>query len=378
MINNIPLPQDTRLYETENGAIKEPLLSILSLDSSGNNGSYDNLQNSRYLFSLFNQNSDEINFSFNDKNISCLRSAQYFSLNGFDSGFDFRFLNTQSPTICFFPLVKAQDTEQNVPLTLVSANTYTVSNYLVYLSNTLSENDLVLLKNQTTNSQNVIYRVQNITDGTITLYNDISDTISINSILSQNQNYIFTRVKVVDANGTFYYGLYNTGGYYWVSQTKGLRLPDADYGLSINSELSCNELSTSYFSSVDLQLNQIVAINVLTNGSGSTGGKTTGLYLINKIANGFVFLQPIYPSYVFIHQFCKVKYNIDAQNSNEIWFVNPATTQSENYLYSSVFFNFSIMNISSITSPSLWGKQVGGKYDDILGFTLYTEYINNN
>ena len=36
------------------------------------------------------------------------------------------------------------------------------------------------------------------------------------------------------------------------------------------------------------------------------------------------------------------------------------------------------MNISSITSPSLWGKQVGGKYDDILGFTLYTEYINNN
>lgn len=378
MNNNVPMPQDTKLYEVVNGNIKEPKLSVLSIDGTGSNGAYNDLQNKQYLFTLFNQNNLELNLSFNDKNISCTRSSSYFSLNGFDTGFDFRFLNFTAPSVCFYPLIKAQDFGDNIPLTNIATNTYTLNNYLAYISNTVAVNDLVLLKNQTNNSENVVYRVTAISDGLITLYNDILDPISINSLLTQNQNYIFTRAYVSDSLGEYYYGLYNTGGYYWVSQTKGLQLPDAKYGISLNSEVNCNKILSSYFSSVTLQLNDIIAINVLTDGSGSVGGKTSGLYSITKIENGYIFLQPIYPSYIFIHQFTKVYYNLDTQNYNEIWFVNPSTTGNTNHLYSSLFFNFSIINLSGVTSPNYWAKQVGGKYDQILGFTLYDENQNNN
>jgi len=300
-------------------------------------------------------------------------------LNGFDQGFDFRFLNYSSPTVCFFPLIAATDLNTNVTLTSIGSNYYQILSYSSFLSNTVVENDLVLLKNQTSNSQNKVYKVTSVTGITITVYDDSSDSVSINYLLSQDQSYIFTRAKVSDQYGDSYYGLYNTGGYYWVSQTSSLKLPDADFGITLNNELSENKLNSSIFSGLTLELNKIVAINVLTNGSGSIGGKTSGLYLINKIANGFVYVQPIYPDYVFIHQFFKVLYDTNTQSSNVIWYVNPATVSTSNYLYSSVFFNFSTLNITAVVSnPLLWAKQVGGANSSVLGVCLYTSYANNN
>jgi hypothetical protein len=101
--------------------------------------------------------------------------------------------------------------------------------------------------------------------------------------------------------------------------------------------------------------------------------------LITKIVNGFVYIQPIYPDYVFIHQFFEVGYDLTTLSSNVIWYVNPATVTSSNYLYSSVFFNFLTLNISSVTNtPSLWARQVGAASDTVLGVTIYTRLVNNN
>jgi hypothetical protein len=317
--------------------------------------------------------------SFDDKNVSSIRNSTYYSLNGFDRGFDYRFLNYNSPTVCFFPLVSATDKSTNVTLTAIGSNYYQIASYTSVLSNTLNLNDLILLKNQTTNSENKIYRVTTITGINLTVYDDSSDTASVNSLLTQNQSYIFTRVKVSDQYGDSFYGLYNTSGYFWVSQTANLKLTSADYGITLSSELSENKLNASLFSSVSLELNQVVAVNVLTDGAGSLGGKTSGLYLITKIVNGFVYIQPIYPDYVFIHQFFEVGYDLTTLSSNVIWYVNPATVTSSNYLYSSVFFNFLTLNISSVTNtPSLWARQVGAASDTVLGVTIYTRLVNNN
>jgi hypothetical protein len=377
--NDIPLPQDVRLYQVANNAVIEPKLSLLSISDNGDNNTYMNLQNKQFLFTITNQNALELSMSFDDKNVSSIRNSTYYSLNGFDRGFDYRFLNYNSPTVCFFPLVSATDKSTNVTLTAIGSNYYQIASYTSVLSNTLNLNDLVLLKNQTTNSENKIYRVTTITGINLTVYDDSSDTASVNSLLTQNQSYIFTRVKVSDQYGDSFYGLYNTSGYFWVSQTANLKLTSADYGITLSSELSENKLNASLFSSVSLELNQVVAVNVLTDGAGSLGGKTSGLYLITKIANGFVYIQPIYPDYVFIHQFFEVGYDLTTLSSNVIWYVNPATVTSSNYLYSSVFFNFLTLNISSVTNtPSLWARQVGAASDTVLGVTIYTRLVNNN
>ena len=377
--NDIPLPQDVRLYQVANNAVIEPKLSLLSISDNGDNNTYMNLQNKQFLFTITNQNALELSMSFDDKNVSSIRNSTYYSLNGFDRGFDYRFLNYNSPTVCFFPLVSATDKSTNVTLTAIGSNYYQIASYTSVLSNTLNLNDLILLKNQTTNSENKIYRVTTITGINLTVYDDSSDTASVNSLLTQNQSYIFTRVKVNDQYGDSFYGLYNTSGYFWVSQTANLKLTSADYGITLSSELSENKLNASLFSSVSLVLNQVVAVNVLTDGAGSSGGKTSGLYLITKIANGFVYIQPIYPDYVFIHQFFEVGYDLTTLSSNVIWYVNPATVTSSNYLYSSVFFNFLTLNISSVTNtPSLWARQVGAASDTVLGVTIYTRLVNNN
>jgi hypothetical protein len=377
--NDIPLPQDVRLYQVANNAVIEPKLSLLSISDNGDNNTYMNLQNKQFLFTITNQNALELSMSFDDKNVSSIRNSTYYSLNGFDRGFDYRFLNYNSPTVCFFPLVSATDKSTNVTLTAIGSNYYQIASYTSVLSNTLNLNDLILLKNQTTNSENKIYRVTTITGINLTVYDDSSDTASVNSLLTQNQSYIFTRVKVSDQYGDSFYGLYNTSGYFWVSQTANLKLTSADYGITLSSELSENKLNASLFSSVSLELNQVVAVNVLTDGAGSLGGKTSGLYLITKIVNGFVYIQPIYPDYVFIHQFFEVGYDLTTLSSNVIWYVNPATVTSSNYLYSSVFFNFLTLNISSVTNtPSLWARQVGAASDTVLGVTIYTRLVNNN
>ncbi len=43
--NDIPLPQDVRLYQVANNAVIEPKLSLLSISDNGDNNTYMNLQN---------------------------------------------------------------------------------------------------------------------------------------------------------------------------------------------------------------------------------------------------------------------------------------------------------------------------------------------
>jgi hypothetical protein len=81
---------------------------------------------------------------------------------------------------------------------------------------------------------------------------------------------------------------------------------------------------------------------------------------------------------VFIHQFTKIKTDFNTL-SNSIWYVNPSYLGAGTYVYSSINFAFNVYDSSSILSnPALWGRQVGGENDTILGFSLFTEYANNN
>jgi len=388
-VTDIPLPQDTKLYEASNNQILEPRLSVIKISGNGNNNSFSSFSVNQYKFTLYTQSVSGINVLINDKSASCTRGPIYYDLNGFDYGFEYRFLNNESPTICFAPELQAKDLDTNVILTSTTTpNTYTISDYASVLSNNLVVSNLVLLRNQTTNSQNKIYRVTAINGNQLTVYDDSSDTYSgtgkpsINTILNQNQDYIFTRVKVVDSSGTFYFGLYNTSGYYWVSQTQGLQLNTADYGVSFNSELTSDNVNFSIFAAQNLtpQLNEIIAINITTNGSGSLGGKTSGLYLITKITNGKVYFQPIYPSTVFIQQFFKVKYDLDTVTTNQVWYVNPDTTAASNFQYATVNFSFSKLNINTTitNNPSAWALQTGGANDLVIGFTILPNDANNN
>jgi len=387
-VTDIPLPQDTQLYESANNEILEPRLSVFEISGSGNNGDFVNTYSKQYKLNLYNQNVSEINILINDKSVSSTRGPIYYNLNGFDYGFDFRFLNNQNPTICFAPSLQAKDLGTNVTLTSTATPyTYTVSDYTSVLSNSLLADDLFLLRNQTNNLQNKIYRVLEVNGNQLTIYDDSNDSYaatgkaSINAILSQNQEYIFTRVKVVDSLGTFYYGLYNSYGYTWAPQTLGLQLPEADYGITFNSELLKNELNYSVFSAQSLspQINQVIAINISTNGSGSLGGKTSGLYLITKISNAKIYFQSIYPSVIFIHQFFKVKWDMDVLLADQTWYVNPNTTMAGNFSYSTVNFSFNKLDINGTitSSPSTWALQTGGTNDIVIGFTIFPNDVNN-
>ena len=392
---DIPLPQDTQLYESANNEILAPRLSVINISGSGATGNLSDIYTRQYKLNLYNQNVSEINISINDKSVSSARGPIYYNLNGFDYGFIYHFLNNQSPTVCFLPEIQAKDLDTNVNLTpTIYSFTYTISDYESVLSNSLLVNNLILLRNQTTSLQNKIYRVQEINGGQITVYDDSDDNWedtnsgSINIALGQTQEYIFTRAKVVDSLGVFYYGLYQTinnnqiVAYSWVSQTQGVQLPKANYGVTLNSELAKNELNYSIFAAQNLQpqINEVVAINVSTNGSGSLGGKTSGLYLITKIANTKVYFQPIYPSVIFIHQFFKVEWDMDLLVSDQVWYVNPATVTSSNYLYSTVNFSFNKLELNSaiLANPESWARQTGGAEDTVLGFTIYTNDVNNN
>ena len=75
---DIPLPQDTQLYKVANGVIIEPRLPVLSLDYNCTAGSYSDIQNTQFLFSLYSQNTQEMNLLLNDSNVSSIRSAPYY------------------------------------------------------------------------------------------------------------------------------------------------------------------------------------------------------------------------------------------------------------------------------------------------------------
>jgi hypothetical protein len=63
-----------------------------------------------------------------------------------------------------------------------------------------------------------------------------------------------------------------------------------------------------------------------------------------------------------------------------VWYVNPDTTMGNNYLYSTVNFSFSKLNINSTISenPSSWALQTGGANDTVIGFTVLPNDVNNN
>ena len=376
MNNNIPLPQDTRLYQVSNGTIIQPRLSTEILNDSCAYGNYSSLQNNQYLFELYSQNVGEIYVKFDDRSVSSIAGTNsYYDLDGYDNGFDLRFINYSSPTICFLPQIKATDNGSDAGM-MGGTGTYSTVNISSLSYSSFNNNDYILLTNQNTPSQNVLYRVTSVSSGSITVYNDGN----INDVLNQNPNYIFTRAMVVNGNGTFYYGLLNsyvTTNYQWVSQTKELNLATADYGITLYSELINNSVSINIFTSnsISPSIGQIIAFNILPL---TTGGKTTGIYVITNIANNLVYFSPIYTEYIFAQQFIKVQ-NDFSTFTPAIWVVNPNMVASKNYFYSAQSFAFTVYNNSStFSSPALWAQQVGTTNDKIIGFTLYTSYINNN
>lgn len=371
---NIPLPQATKLYESTDNKFVEPMISLDSLDFSGNNDEYLTLDPVSLKYLLYNQNVYEMNVSFDCKNISCTRSGIYYSLDGFEYGFDLRFLNNVKPTICYAPVISAIDKGSNVNLVSVSTGYYRISRYSSVLTNNLLlEGQYILLRNQGTLAQNVIYRITEVIGPDLTVYNDSLDTNSVNYILGQDQDYIFTRAKVVDSAGVSYFGLYNTSQAYWVPQEYGIQLSAAKYGISINTELASNKIERSMFPDFTLNLGDVVAINVTTRGDGVLGGKSSGLYTVLSRDSLYYYLDSIYADYVHIHQFFNVENDMDTKEQNVIWYVDPATTQNITFMYASVDFCFKKYSNSAIQSdPSKWAKQVGGRTADIIGFSVFT------
>ena len=376
---NIPLPQDTRLYQVSGGVIVKPKISFESLIDSCSYGSYSNLQNTQLIYEVYNQNINEINLSFNDLSISSIAGANsYFDLNGYNNGFDYRFINFSSPTVVFAPVVIATDNGSDVGnMNGAGLNTVISANSLSYQG--LKGNNYILLTNQQNPLQNLIYRIVSIAGNSITVYNDAT----VNSILTQNPNYIFTRVLVSNSYGMFYYGLLNStisgiAGYNWVSQTQGLMLPSAKYGLTLYSELTSNNLSINYFSANNVVpvIGDVIAINILPQPG--QGGKTSGVYIVNSVTNNQVNISPVYPQYIFSQQFVKIQ-NDFSTNTPNVWIVDPTYVGSKTYFYSAQPFAFKSYSTSNIvSSPSLWARQVGNPNDTIVGFTLYNQYMNNS
>lgn len=370
---NIPLPQATKLYESTDNEFVEPMISLDVLQASGNNDEYITFDPVSFKYLLYNQNVYEMNVSFDDGDISCTRNGLYYSLDSFEYGFDLRFLNNIKPTVCFAPVISAIDRGSNVSLVSVSGGYYSIIGYASYLTNTkLKEGQYILLRNQTVLAQNVIYRITEVNGPNLTVYDDSSDTNSVNYILTQNQNYIFTRAKVVDSAGVSYFGLYNTTQVSWVPQEYGIKLTTAKYGISLNEELSSNKISRSMFSTT-LNLGDVVAINVTTRGGGVLGGKSSGLYTVLARDSQYYYLNSIYASYVHVHQFFQVENDLDTKEQNTIWYVDPETTKNITFMYASVDFCFKkYSNTAILSDPSLWAKQVGGRTADIIGFSVFT------
>ncbi len=365
---DIPLPQNTKLYcdNPSYGGISVIQINSSCTATATPTDGYADFKSYPFCLKIFNQNVDEIQVKINDKIVSSLYDStnSYYSLNGFDNDFVFRFVNYESPTVCFLPLVKSKDNNKNIDIS---------SGYISTIDLTFENvdiDDYVLLTNQNTTSQNKLYRITSKTGNII----GISADADINGVLDQDQDVIFTRVLVENSSGSYYFGVNNSTPYEWVSQTKSVRLPTADYGITINSELTDNKIAFSVFSlsGVTPIVGETVAINV--NG----GGKTTGVYKIYRIVNGYVYFYSIYPSYLFIHQFLKVKYDFNTFG-NSVWIVDSDYVGSTTYIYSTKSFAFRLYDSSSILGTvSNWAKQVGGKNDTIVGFTIYTDNRYNN
>jgi hypothetical protein len=378
MSNQVPLPQGTKLYQVTNNTIATPRISLNSLNGNCTWPLYSDSQYQQYLFQSYSQSFNTMYISINDKSVSAFRTGLYNSLNGFDNGFNYRFLNYSSPTITFLPLISATDNGAYVPIVSQGSNIFTLQNWQTYLNNSnLQINNSILLTSQGSSylSQNSFYRITALSGSTITLYNDPS----ITQMFNQNQNYIFTRALVNNGQNIYYYGLNNISQYQWVSQTSDTYLGFIDYGITLSTDLSNFILPISLFTNLSISpnINQKIAINISSN------GYTSGVYVISNISNNQIYIQPIYPPYIFIHQFAKINLDLNILASN-IWYVNPQNVLGTNWLYGTVAWSFSNMNPNLISgSVSSWGMQTGGAKDTIVGTLIYNntldnQYINNS
>ncbi len=73
-VGNIPLPQDTRLYEALNCEIIEPRSGISVFSLRGNNNSYIDFRPNQLKYSFYSQTLEQFNLFFDDKNIYSKKS----------------------------------------------------------------------------------------------------------------------------------------------------------------------------------------------------------------------------------------------------------------------------------------------------------------
>jgi hypothetical protein len=75
-----------------------------------------------------------------------------------------------------------------------------------------------------------------------------------------------------------------------------------------------------------------------------------------------------------------VKYDLDTITTNQVWYVNPDTTASSNYQYTTVNFSFNKLSINTTitNNPSSWALQTGGANDTVIGFIILPNDVNNN
>ena len=365
-LNEILPPQNTILVdEFHTNYAFDPIIGVGTALSN-----YSTLTNKTFNFELQNQNNDSLLVNFNDKNIT---NGIYANINGYDYNFDFRLLNLSSPTIMFLPVISTKDLNQNIDLNLApipnSINFEgTIANYITKLTNTnLNANDLILLTSQNNTNENCVYRISNIVDNDLIVIQDNK----LNSILSSDQSKIFIRACISDINSQSYYGLNNSENFIWVEQTDCLQLPECHYNLIRDSEIVNNEIQKSELSlSYNLKIGENIAISI------SNYGFSSGIYKIKDFDEETVFLDPIFPDKLFVHQFVKIKYDYST-NENCIWVVDYSTiSKQEIYGYQKFKFNYYSVN-DILSDPSQWAKQVGGASDTILGLTLYNELVAN-
>jgi hypothetical protein len=364
--NEILPPQSTTLYDELNTNYTfDPIVGIGTALTN-----YSTLASKVFKFVLQNQNNNSMLIRFNDKNLS---NGLYGNINGFDYDLDLRFLNLDSPTIIYLPLIKSKDKNTNISLNLtIIPNSVNYQGTIENFSNNLTNqniqiNDLILLTSQMNTLENCIYRVSSIAGDSLSVVQENK----INSILNYDQTTIFTRACVVDDNGENYFGLKNDNGYNWIQQTNTLKLKDCDFNLIrnpeiINNKIYRNEVSILY----SLSIGKVIAISILN------GGKTSGIYIIKSFDDQFIYLEPAYSEKLFIHQFCYISQDYQT-NQPCIWYVNPSYINKKE-IYGWQVFSFSYYSINNILNdPSLWAKQVGGSNDQILGTILYNRLVEN-
>jgi hypothetical protein len=375
MTNQVPIPQNTKLYQVVNGAIVSPRISTNSIVCNCSASSYSDLKNNQWLYQVYNQNVPVIHLYYNDKSLSIFRPnlISYYSFDGTDpsnnnltTGLTYRFLNLSSPSIQFLPLVSL----------IYTTNITITNNVISNITTALQIGNYLFLANQTSTAQNGIYRVISINGSNITVYLDSR----FNTILTNTTQNILTRIAVSssDLSSANYYGIYYNGASYDIySQTNEIFLGFVDYGITQTVDLTGNYLPISIFNSQSItpQIGQKIALNI------SSGGYTSGIYEIYKLANNLVYFQPVYSTFVFYQQFIKVALDLNTLTS-AVWLITNKINQT---LYGSCRFSFSTMSItqSILSDPSLWATQIGLANDTIIGWPLYLNstanpYISNS